>query len=100
MEMKNDFAKSILDNPYNRVEGGRKIELSDILDKYRYQHQNRQLSNLDAYAEDIGETREAALAYPNLINDGKPTGIESDEQYYELQKQVYGDVIIDLSWLI
>lgn len=28
------------------------------------------------------------------------TGIESDEQYYELQKQVYGDVIIDLSWLI
>lgn len=39
--MKNDFAKSILDNPYNRVEGGREIELSDILDKYRYQHQNR-----------------------------------------------------------
>lgn len=100
MEMKNDFAKSILDNPYNRVEGGRKIELSDILDKYRYQHQNGQLSNLDAYAEDIGETIEEALAYPNLINDGKPTGIESDEQYYELQKQVCGDVIIDLSWLI
>lgn len=98
--MKNDFAKSILDNPYNRVEGGRKIELSDILDKYRYQHQNRQLSNLDAYAEDIGETREEALAYQNWINDGKPTGIESDEQYYELQKQVYGDVLIDLSWLI
>ena len=73
--MKNDFAKSILDNPYNRVEGGRKIELSDILDKYRYQHQNRQLSNLDAYAEDIGETREEALAYQNGINDGKPTGI-------------------------
>lgn len=68
--------------------------------KYRYQHQNGQLSNLDAYAEDIGETIEEALAYPNLINDGKPTGIESDEQYYELQKQVYGDVIIDLSWLI
>ena len=35
-----------------------------------------------------------------VINDGKPTGIESEEQYYELQKQVYGDVIIDLSWLI
>lgn len=34
MEMKNDLAKSILDIPYNRVESGRKIELSDILDKY------------------------------------------------------------------
>lgn len=92
--MKNDLAKSILDIPYNRVERGRKIELSDILDKYRYQRQNRQLSNLDAYAEDIDATRE------ELINDGKPTGIESGEQYYELQKQAYGEVIIDLSWLI
>ena len=25
--MNNDFAKSILDNPYNRVEDGQKIEL-------------------------------------------------------------------------
>ena len=100
MEMKNDLAKSILDIPYNRVESGRKIELSDILDKYRYQRQNRQLSNLDAYAEDIDATREELLAYQNWINDGKPTGIESDEQYYELQKQTYGEVIIDLSWLI
>lgn len=100
MEMKNDFAKSILDSPYNRVEGGRKIELSDILDKYRYQRQNRQLSNLDAYAEDVGATREELLAYQNWINDGKPTGIESDEQYYELQKQAYGKIVIKLSWLI
>lgn len=98
--MKNDFAKSILDSPCNRVESGRKIELSDILDKYRYQRQNRQLSNLDAYAEDIDATREELLVYQNWINDGKPTGIESDEQYYELQKQAYGEVIIDLSWLI
>lgn len=100
MEMKNDLAKSILDNPYNRVEGGRKIELFDILDKYRYQRQNRQLSNLDAYAEDIGATREELLAYQNWINDGKPTGIESDEQYYELQRQAYGKIVIKLSWLI
>ena len=42
--MNNDFAKSILDNPYNRVEGGQKIDLFDILSKYRYQHQNRQLT--------------------------------------------------------
>jgi len=96
MEMKNDFAKSILDTPYNRVEGGRKIELFNILEKYSYQRQNIQLSNLDAYADDLGETEEELLAYQNWINDGKPTGIETDEQFYELQRQAYGEVIMAL----
>lgn len=71
-DMNNDLAKSILDNPYNRVEGGRKIELFNILEKYRYQHQNRQLTTYVAYAEDIGITMEEALAYQNWINDGNP----------------------------
>lgn len=35
--MNNDFAKSILDNPYNRVEDGRKVTLMDILLKYDHQ---------------------------------------------------------------
>ena len=68
--MNNDCAKSILDNPYNRVEGGQKIDLLNILSKYRYQHQNRQLTTYVAYAEDIGITNEEALAYQNWINDG------------------------------
>ena len=100
MEMKNDFAKSILDNPYNRVEGGQKIDLFNILEKYSYQRQNIQLSNLDAYAEDLGKSENELLAYQNWINDGKPTGIESDEQFYEIQRQAYGKVVIKLSWLI
>lgn len=32
--MNSDFAKSILDNPYNRVEDGQKVTLMDILLKY------------------------------------------------------------------
>ncbi len=69
--MNNDFAKSILDNPYNRVvKDGQKIELFNVLSKYRYQHQNRRLSNLDVYAEDVGVTKEELLAYQNWINDG------------------------------
>ena len=68
--MNNDFAKSILDNPYNRVEDGQKIDLFNVLEKYSYQRQNIQLSNL-----------------------------ESDEQFYELQRQAYGEVVIELSWL-
>ncbi len=70
--MNNDFAKSILDNPYNRVEDGHKIELFNVLSKYRYQRQNRRLSNLDVYAEDVGVTKEELLAYQNWINDGNP----------------------------
>lgn len=69
-DMNNDFAKSILDNTYNRVEDGQKIELFNVLEKYSYQRQNIQLSNL-----------------------------ESDEQFYELQRQAYGEVVIELSWL-
>lgn len=32
--MNNDFAKSILDSPYNRVEDGQIVTLMDILLKY------------------------------------------------------------------
>lgn len=96
MEMKNDFAKSILDSPYNRVEGGRKIELMDVLLKYDQQRSGEKLEFYDAYAEDLGITKEEALAYQNWINDGKPTGIESDEQFYEIQRQAYGEVIMEL----
>ena len=97
--MNNDFAKSILDNPYNRVEGGQKIDLLNILSKYRYQHQNRKLTTYVAYAEDIGITNEEALAYQNWKNDGNPTGIESDDQFYDLQRQAYGEVVIELERL-
>lgn len=69
-DMNNDFAKSILDNPYNRVEDGQKIDLFNVLEKYSYQRQNIQLSNL-----------------------------ESDEQFYELQRLVYGKTIMELWWL-
>lgn len=68
--MNNDFAKFILDNPYNRVEDGQKIDLFNVLEKYSYQRQNIQLSNL-----------------------------ESDEQFYELQRLAYGKTIMELWWL-
>lgn len=68
--MNNDFATSILDNPYNRVEDGQKIDLFNVLEKYSYQRQNIQLSNL-----------------------------ESEEQFYELQRLAYGKTIMELWWL-
>lgn len=93
--MNNDFAKSIL-NPYNRVEDGQKVTLMDILLKYGRQRSGEKVEFYDAYAEDLGITKEEALAYQNWINDGNPTGIEFDEQFYDLQRQAYGEVVIDL----
>ena len=73
--MNNDFAKSILDSPYNRVEDGQKIELLDILSKYRYQHQNRQLTTYVAYVEDIGITKEEDTGLPEL-DKRRQSGLE------------------------
>lgn len=69
-DMNNDFAKSILDNPYNRVEGGQKVTLMDILLKYDHQRSGEKLEFYDACAEDLGITKEEAFAYQNWINDG------------------------------
>lgn len=95
--MNNDFAKSILDNPYNRVEDGQKVTLMDILLKYDHQRSGEKLEFYDAYAEDLGITKEEALAYQNWINDVNLTGIQSDEQFYDLQRQSYGEVVIEMS---
>lgn len=68
--MNNDFAKSILDNPYNRVEDGQKVTLMDILLKYDHQRSGEKFESYDAYAENLGITKEEALAYQYWINDG------------------------------
>lgn len=70
--MNNDFAKSILGNPYNRVEDGQKVTLMDILLKYDYQRSGEKFEFFDAYAENLGITKEEALAYQNWINDVNP----------------------------
>ena len=61
--MNNDFVKSILDDPYNRVVDGQIVTLMDILLKYDHQRSVEKLEFYDAYAEDLGITKEEALAY-------------------------------------
>lgn len=90
---KNDFAKSILDSPYNRIDGGEEVTFRDILSKYNHQRSGEKLKFYDVYAEDLGITEEEALAYQNWINDGNPTGIWSDKEFYQLQRLVYGKII-------
>ena len=57
--MKNDFAKSILDNPYNKDASGKglDIDLSDVLEKYAQQKGGYSCPDLTSYAgEDTGKS--------------------------------------------
>ena len=88
----------ILDNPYNKDASGKglNIDLSDVLEKYAQQRGGYLCPDLTSYAEETGKREEYLREYQAWMNDDKPTGIESDEQFYELQKQAYRRILVDL----
>ena len=88
----------MLDNPYNKDASGKglNIDLLSILSKYAQQRGGYSCPDLTCYAEDTGRSEEYWREYQAWKNDGKPTGIESDEQFYEMQKQVYREILVDL----
>ena len=88
----------ILDDPNNKVasDKGLNIDFFSILSKYAQQRGGYSCPDLTSYAEDTGKSEEYWREYQAWMNDGKPTGIESDEQFYELQKQAYGEILMDL----
>ena len=53
--MNNDFAKSILDSPYNRVVDGQKVTLMDILLKYDHQRSGEKLEFYNLQRQVYGE---------------------------------------------
>ena len=93
-----DGIAEILDNPYNKDASGKglNIDLLSVLSKYAQQRGGYSCPDLTCYAEDTGRSEEYWREYQAWMNDGKPTGIESDEQFYELQKQTYGEILVDL----
>ena len=88
----------ILDDPNNKVasDKGLNIDFSNVLEKYAQQKGGYSCPDLTSYAEDTGKSEEYWREYQAWMNDGKPTGIESDEQFYELQKQAYRRILVDL----
>ena len=88
----------ILDNPYNKVAGnaGLDIDIMSVLDKYEQQKGGYSCPDLTSYAEDTGKSEEYWREYQAWMNDGKPTGIESDEQFYELQRLAFGRILSEL----
>ena len=89
---------AVLDYPYNKVvsDNGLNIDLLSVLSKYAQQWGGYSCPDLTSYAEDTGRSEEYWIEYQAWMNDGKSTGIESDEQFYELQKQAYGEILVDL----
>ena len=68
-----------------------------VLSKYAQQRGGYSCPDLTSYAgEDTGRSEEYWQEYRAWRNDGKPTGIESDEQFYELQIQAYGEILVAL----
>ena len=88
----------ILDNPYNKDASGKglNIDLLSILSKYAQQRGGYLCPDLTCYAEDTGRSEEYWREYQAWMNDGKSTGIESDNQFYELQKKAYRRILIEL----
>ena len=85
----------ILDDP-NNIVAGVDIDIMSVLSKYAQQKGGYSCPDLTSYAEDTGRSEEYWREYQAWMNDGKPTGIESDEQFYELQPLAYGRVLVDL----
>ena len=86
----------ILDEPNNQVDGV-DIDIMSVLSKYAQQKGGYSCPDLTSYAgEDTGRSEMYWIEYRAWRNDGKPTGIESDEQFYELQRLAYGEILVDL----
>jgi hypothetical protein len=82
-------SKKLSEKNENRIE--------DLLEKYRCQREGTQYPLYTVNDEDEDYTREELIEknkYIKWLNDGKPTGIKSDKEYYELQKKIYGKVIL------
>jgi hypothetical protein len=71
-------------------------KIENLLEKYRCQRENIHCVPYTVNDDDEDFTREELIEmnkYFQWLNDGKPTGIKSDEECYELQKKIYGKVI-------
>ena len=74
-------------------------KIEDLIEKYRYQKEGTQYALYTVNDDDEDFTREELIElnkYFQWVNDGKPTGIKSDEECYELQKKIYGKVLFQI----
>ena len=65
--------------------------LDDYLTKYRYQRDGGRSRDAEIYAEDFNDVT-FLKEYDNWMNDGQPTPIRNDRDFFEIQKKVWGKV--------
>ncbi|MBR5398938.1 MAG: hypothetical protein IK103_03995 [Bacteroidales bacterium] len=92
--------KNYPDWPFAKVKvDGQTLEINiwDLLNKYRAQKLDDYLEFQIAPCFADSEAREKeSEAYMKWGMDGQPTGIKSDEEYIDIQMQLYGRVIFTL----
>ena len=65
-----------------------------ILILYKYYWRRVGITPIAPTAENLSEeTKKRFAEYDAWREDGKPTGIESDEMFFALQRYIFGDVI-------
>lgn len=88
MEIKNDLVKSI-------ESGNSGHSIGAILEKYWFQRNGETVPSGEPWAESEAQAEHYRKAY-EWANDGQPTGIKNDEEFYRIQKRVYGKVIMKI----
>jgi len=73
------------------------IDIWDLLEKYRAQKLNDYFEFYTALCFAESEAQEKHYeAYRKWGMDGQPTGIRSDEEFFDIQKQLWGEVLVTL----
>ncbi len=67
--------------------------INELLEKYRFQQTGVIMNHHDSSDED---ERLAMRKYVDWVNDGKPTGIWSNQEFYAIQRGYFGRIVYDL----
>ena len=65
--------------------------LEDYLIKYLHQRNGSRSRDAEIYAEDFDDVT-FLQEYDNWMNDGQPTPIRNDRDFFDIQKKVWGKV--------
>lgn len=68
-----------------------KHSLDDYLTKYRYQRDGGRSRDAEIYEDELGDAP-LLRARDEWMNDGQPTPIKNDRDFFEIQKKVWGRV--------
>ena len=70
-------------------------DIFDIIEKYFFQQNGEEYPSSEEYAENDEELAEAKEDF-EWGNDGQPTGIKDDKEFYALQRAVFEKVVYSI----